>query len=653
MAILILTIKKKEDKTMKKTLFAISAIAVLLGFTACTSENEILEPQVSGKTILKAYTEEATRTTLSGNDKDGYKVVWSEGDKITVGDKTFTLKEEDGGAGTTSGTFTGDALTDDTEYTAYYPADYDGENWPTAQTYTAGNITGSPMKATFKYTKDVEPSLKFQNEGGILRLNLKLEEGADERSVSKVVVSSTQLDKDIELNCETAVALTEEGVPFHIAVPAKEYSNLTFTIYDTEGYKCTKSLKSSNTLTVERSEITTVNLSAKFCNYLCFTAGEAGAKIGMNKGSVRPNIEYSTDLTTWNDFTIGNTTVTLANVGDKVYFRGDNPEGFNKGATNFVEFTTKNGTVAASGNVMSLIDPTCQATTIPCNYCFSRLFYNCTGLTTAPALPATTLTASCYYQMFYKCTSLTAAPELPATTLATSCYNQMFYGCKSLNSVTCLATNIPTLTCVSNWLKGVATPGTFTKAASMTSWTTKSTSGIPTGWTVVDYVPATTGKATATIGGSDVDVKWIQLWENGPKFAEYNVADKMSFEDAAKTGADYVWGANWRTPSKDELNELVKAASSAGSEKVTCVYGQVSGNWGFTFTSKEEAYTGNSVFFPASGSDFMGAENYWSSSEENENGYKMRLFYDSDGFDGKCLMDSKFSSYLVRPVLAK
>ena len=85
---------------MKKTLFAISAIAVLLGFTACTSENETLEPQVSGKTItIKAYTEENTRTTLSGNDTEGYKVVWSTDDAIKIGENTFTLND---GAGTTA-----------------------------------------------------------------------------------------------------------------------------------------------------------------------------------------------------------------------------------------------------------------------------------------------------------------------------------------------------------------------------------------------------------------------------------------------------------------------------------------------------------------------------------------------------------------------
>jgi hypothetical protein len=47
------------------------------------------------------------------------------------------------------------------------------------------------------------------------------------------------------------------------------------------------------------------------------------------------------------------------------------------------------------------------------------MFDGCTSLTTAPALPATTLAANCYSYMFYGCTSLTSAPALPATTLTT------------------------------------------------------------------------------------------------------------------------------------------------------------------------------------------------------------------------------------------
>ena len=64
--------------------------------------------------------------------------------------------------------------------------------------------------------------------------------------------------------------------------------------------------------------------------------------------------------------------------------------------------------------------------------CYASMFRDCTSLTTAPSMPATTLATSCYASMFYKCTSLTTAPSLPATTLATSCYNSMFYGCTKI-----------------------------------------------------------------------------------------------------------------------------------------------------------------------------------------------------------------------------
>ena len=68
-------------------------------------------------------------------------------------------------------------------------------------------------------------------------------------------------------------------------------------------------------------------------------------------------------------------------------------------------------------------------------YCYSYMFYNCTSLTQAPELPATTLAYSCYYYMFNGCTSLTKAPELPATTLANTCYGYMFYNCPLFSTV--------------------------------------------------------------------------------------------------------------------------------------------------------------------------------------------------------------------------
>ena len=124
------------------------------------------------------------------------------------------------------------------------------------------------------------------------------------------------------------------------------------------------------------------------------------------------------------------------------------------------------------------------ATTLA-NYCYNGMFYNCTSLTTVPSnmLPATTLAESCYESMFGGCGSLTTAPTLPATTLATRCYYYMFNGCTRLNNITCLATDISANMSIYRWVYGVASSGTFTKAASMTSWPT-SDSGIPSGWTI-------------------------------------------------------------------------------------------------------------------------------------------------------------------------
>ena len=65
----------------------------------------------------------------------------------------------------------------------------------------------------------------------------------------------------------------------------------------------------------------------------------------------------------------------------------------------------------------------------------------------------------------------------------------------------------------------------------------------------------TTGTATATVKLADgtektKTVNWVQLWIGGPRIATENVADKMTWNDAVKQGSDYVWGANWRTPSE-------------------------------------------------------------------------------------------------------
>lgn len=129
--------------------------------------------------------------------------------------------------------------------------------------------------------------------------------------------------------------------------------------------------------------------------------------------------------------------------------------------------------------------PELPATTLT-ELCYYKMFLDCTGLTKAPILPAVSLVRGCYESMFFGCTGLTKAPELPATTLASEYYSSMFYGCTNLGSVTCLATDISTIDATMYWLYGVSATGTFYKHPDMKDWPIGA-SGIPEGWTVVDY----------------------------------------------------------------------------------------------------------------------------------------------------------------------
>ena len=296
-------------------------------------------------------------------------------------------------------------------------------------------------------------------------------------------------------------------------------------------------------------------------NTLTFLAVDDDATVSLN-GNGSPSaisIEYSTDCgLNWKTYTVG-TTITIPQ-NHRIKFRGNN-QTFSNSTSNYYSFVIS-GKISASGDVTSLLNGEGGDVVLP-SYCYSQMFYNCTGLTTAPnlpsttlasncynsmfsgctglttapALPATTLADHCYYHMFSRCKGLTSAPALPATTLANYCYSNMFYictglttapelpattlaencyyfmftyceglttapvlpattlalgsygcmfqGCSSLSSITCLATDITARRCTSNWLNGVAATGTFTKAASMSSWTT-GVNGIPSEWTVVD-----------------------------------------------------------------------------------------------------------------------------------------------------------------------
>lgn len=188
---------------------------------------------------------------------------------------------------------------------------------------------------------------------------------------------------------------------------------------------------------------------ASAANHLTFTAEEESSTFSIMKfGDNEPNIQYSVDEgKTWIDLTESKTVV-LKSKGDKAILRGVNFDGFS--TKDSYTYFTMSGKIAASGNVMSLIDSIGETTTIPNKYCFSYLFKNCESLTKAPELPATTLKGYCYLSMFSGCTSLTKAPELPATSMEDVCYGRMFSGCSSLTQAPKLPATVMVTSCYSN-----------------------------------------------------------------------------------------------------------------------------------------------------------------------------------------------------------
>ena len=172
-------------------------------------------------------------------------------------------------------------------------------------------------------------------------------------------------------------------------------------------------------------------------NYLTFTAEEDNSSFSIEDHNIKSNIFYSLNNgKTWKQLT--GQPVSLAK-GKRALLKGGKPNG-TPSWRNYSSFKME-GSIAASGSVMSLVDGNGEGKTIPHDYCFYRLFEHCSSLTKAPELLATTLADCCYYSMFNGCTNLAKAPELPATTLAERCYMGMFEGCTNLKQAPQLPAN--------------------------------------------------------------------------------------------------------------------------------------------------------------------------------------------------------------------
>lgn len=207
----------------------------------------------------------------------------------------------------------------------------------------------------------------------------------------------------------------------------------------------------------------------------------------------------------------------------------------------------------------------------------------------------------------------------------------------------------------------------------------QTTSGLSAGkYYTITSVP-TKGQSYATINGNKELVGWVQLWPGGPRFATESVAEEMTWNEAKKTGKDFAWGENWRTPNAAEVTEEVKTSkegilfggllakwdddnqtyiAAEGSPSVKVEQKEINNVEDdiVTFTGVYPGYTKTQLTL-YNQIDKDGNSNFifWTTSEKN--GYGGKFFIMAQGKTigglGVFYFDNKDTKYhLVRPILA-
>lgn len=175
----------------------------------------------------------------------------------------------------------------------------------------------------------------------------------------------------------------------------------------------------------------------------------------------------------------------------------------------------------------------------------------------------------------------------------------------------------------------------------------------------------TKGKTNALINGQETPVEWVQLWAGGPRFATQNVAEEMTWTDAANTGKEYVWGENWRTPTAEEVTEEGGLQAEWNTKEEKWVVKEGSPTINVTtkdgieetveFTGVQPGYTKNTLtLYNKIDSHGYSHFNFWTTTENNGYGCMYRIMIDKGiiGIFGPSSFESKDTKCLVRPVLS-
>ncbi len=458
--------------------------AIPLLFASCSDEEQVSNDNMC-KIVCSVDKFESVSQSRTNTDPDnGFLITWASGDVIGIFPREgyqepFEIPANQ--IGNKSATFDGGywAVKDGLQYNAYYP--FDKKNFDSAEMKTRIPVSyvGQSQNGTscdigaFDYTYsdwgtavNGSISFDFHHIGAIAVFSLKYPatttytkmtlsvddeliplEGSYDLTANDVAFVADENSKSefISLTLKDCSGVAGETGVFYMMLPPMDLSNseVTLTLTSSAGtastYSIDKALKTQKGKLYRRTGVPVAsNVEGTVDGwiedeedetpYVTFTA-DAEQTLTMSKAV--ETLEYSVNGGKWQ--TLGTTIVTFGGNNGDLRLRGKNSNGTATGTSSYSIIRFGNETpVACTGDIRTLIDYENYTTVNTSDARFCCLFNGCNQLTSAPALPATTLVISCYYSMFYGCTSLTVAPELPATTLADYCYYNMFGGCTSL-----------------------------------------------------------------------------------------------------------------------------------------------------------------------------------------------------------------------------
>ena len=209
----------------------------------------------------------------------------------------------------------------------------------------------------------------------------------------------------------------------------------------------------------------------EYIPYVTFTAEKAQKFMMKTNGNYNiSGLEYSVNFGDWTTVE-ANKEVTFGGTNGDLRLRGTNTDGTASALDKYstITFTDSNVPVACTGDIRTLLDWDNYTTVNTENAMFIKLFENCSVLTSAPELPATSLAYNCYYCMFSGCTNLKSAPKLPAKALANQCYAYMFAGCKNLKTAPELPAEVLANQCYDSMFLGCTNLKTAPKLPAKTS----------------------------------------------------------------------------------------------------------------------------------------------------------------------------------------